>query len=143
VRTRIIGLVAVAAVACSTVVVAFASSGARGLPSYTTGYQTWSKLNRKPIKGGSSAHAGTKNVYASRKRVRSRFPNGTVVVKSIARPGDRPGTPSQVAVMRKLSGTWRYVEYELSSGRYRVLAQGALCQSCHAQARASDYVFTR
>ncbi len=142
-RTRIIVLVAVAAVACSTVVVALASSSAKGLPSYTNGYQTWPKLNRKPIKGGSSAHSGTKNVYASRKRVRSRFPNGTVVVKSIAKPGDRPGMPSQVAVMRKLRGKWRYVEYELSGGRYGVLAQGALCQSCHSQARASDYVFTK
>ena len=51
--------------------------------------------------------------------------------------------PAQVAVMRKLNGKWRFVEYELSGARYTVLAQGQLCQSCHARARANDYVFTR
>jgi hypothetical protein len=47
--------------------------------------------------------------------------------------------------MRKVKGRWRYVEYERSSARarYTVLAQGQLCSSCHAQARATDYVFTR
>lgn len=142
-RARIVALVGVAAVACSCVVVAVASTSAAGLPAYTDGYQKWPKLNRKPITGGSTAHAGTKNVYASRKRVRAKFPNGTVVVKSIARPGDKAGKPSQVAVMRKLAGKWKYVEYELSSGAYGVLAQGALCQSCHSQAKATDYVFTK
>ncbi len=140
---RILALVVVAAVASSAVVVAVASTSAKGLPAYTNGYQTWPKLNRKPVKGGSAAHSGVKNVYASKKRVRSRFPDGTVVVKAIAKPGDRAGMPSQVAVMRKLNGKWRYVEYELSGARYGVLAQGALCQSCHMQAKATDYVFTK
>lgn len=142
-RRRILALVGVAAVASSAVVVAIASTSATGLPTYTNGYQAWTKLNKRPVKGGSSAHSGVKNVYASKRRAGSRFPNGTVVVKSIARPGDRPRLPTQVAVMRKLNGTWRYVEYELSGARYRVLARGALCQSCHAQTKASDYVFTK
>lgn len=142
-RTRIVALVTVAAVACSAVVVAVASTSANGLPAYTNGYEKWPKLNRKPIKGGSPAHSGVKNVYASKKRMRSKFPNGTVVVKSIARSGDRSSRPSQVAVMRKLNGKWRYVEYELSGGRYGVLAQGALCSGCHMQAKSTDYVFTK
>jgi hypothetical protein len=143
-RRRILALVAVIAVASSAVVVAVASTSAGGLPSYTNGYQAWPKLNRKPITGGSTAHSGVKNVYASRKRVGSKFPNGTVVVKTIARPGDRPSLPTQVAVMRKLKGTWRYVEYERSGSRYTPLdLPQSLCSGCHAQARASDYVFTK
>jgi hypothetical protein len=45
--------------------------------------------------------------------------------------------------MRKVGGAWRYVEYQLAGSRYTVLAQGALCQDCHAAARANDYVFTK
>jgi hypothetical protein len=142
-RRRVLAFVAVIALAASAVVVAVASTSANGLPRYTNGYQSWPKLNKKPIKGGSTAHTGVKNVYANKKRVGSKFPNGTVVVKSIVKPGDKPSTPTQVAVMRKLNGKWQYVEYELSGSRYGVLAQGALCQSCHAQAKATDYVFTK
>ena len=142
-RRRILALVAAAAVGCSVVVVALASTGANGLPAYTNGYQSWPRLNEKPIRGGSPAHSGVKNVYASKRRVGVKFPNGTVVVKAIARPGDKPARPGQVAVMRKLAGKWSYVEYELTGRSYGVLAQGALCQSCHSQARAADYVFTK
>ena len=82
-------------------------------------------------------------MYASKRKVGSRYPNGTVVVKSVAQPGDRAALPSQVAVMRKTAGKWRYVEYGLSGSRYSVIGQGSFCQSCHAQARANDYVFTK
>lgn len=142
-RFRLAALAAGAALSASAAVVAFASATANGLPAYTNGYSTWPKLNRKPVKGGSPAHSGTKNVYASRRKVGKAFPNGTVIVKSIAQPGDRPARPSQVAVMRKVAGRWRFVEYQLSGARYTVLAQGQLCLSCHVRARASDYVFTK
>jgi len=48
-------------------------------------------------------------------------------------------------VMRKLTGRWQFVEYSRSTKaeRYTVLARGQLCQSCHQQAKASDYVFTK
>jgi hypothetical protein len=124
-------------------VVAAASTSANGLPSYTNGYTTWKKLNKRPVTGGSSAHSGVKNIYASKPRgARQRFPNGTVIVKSIAEPGAK-SPPGQVAVMRKVRGVWRWVEYSLSAGRYSVLAHGQLCVSCHMQARSSDWVFTR
>lgn len=146
VRTKVIALVALIAFASSVVVVASARTTANGLPSYTNGWQSWPKINRKPFTSTgplSSAHAGVKNVYASRKKVRGKYPNGTVVVKTIVKPGTR--FVGQFAVMRKVQGRWRYIEYERSSarGRYTVLAQGDLCSSCHAQARASDYVFTK
>jgi hypothetical protein len=125
------------------VVVASAETSANGLPSYTNGYLGWQKLNRRPITGGSAAHSGTKNVYVSKRKAGRRYPNGAVIVKTIARPGDRKARPSQVAVMRRVDGRWRFVEYELSGSRYTVLAQGQLCVSCHMQAKSSDYVFTK
>ena len=132
-----------AALSSVAVVVASAKTAANGLPSYTEGYLGWQKLNRRPISGGSAAHSGTKNVYASKRKVGRRYPNGAVIVKTIARAGDRKARPGQVAVMRKVDGRWRFVEYELSGSRYTVLAQGQLCVSCHMQAKSSDYVFTK
>jgi hypothetical protein len=145
-RARVVAVVAVVALLASAAVVAVASTQANGLPAYTNGYQKWPKLNRKPTRGtplGRAAHDGVKNVYASKRKVGSKYPNGTVIVKSIARPGDRPARPSQVAVMRKVKGRWQFVEYQLSGTRYTVLAKGQLCVSCHVQARANDYVFTK
>jgi hypothetical protein len=134
----VVGLATVAALS----VVAAAQTTKNGLPAYTDGYASWTKLNRKPVtKPG--AHNGVKNVYASRARAANkRFPNGTVIVKSIAEPGAK-GLAKQVAVMRKVRGTWQWVEYELSGSRYGVLARGSLCSSCHMQARANDWVFTK
>ena len=145
-RWRIVAIVVVAALAASAVVVAVASTSAAGLPAYTNGYQKWPKVNKKPFKSTgplSSAHQGVKNVYASKRKVGARYPNGTVIVKAIAKAGDKPSLPGDVAVMRKVNGRWRYVEYRLSGSRYAVLAQGRFCQNCHAQARANDYVFTK
>jgi hypothetical protein len=146
VRTRVLLLVALAAFSSAVAVVASARTTANGLPAYTNGWQSWPKINRKPFTSTgplSSAHTGVKNVYASKKKVRGKYPTGTVVVKTIVKPGTR--FVGQLAVMRKVQGRWRYIEYERSSarGRYTVLAQGDLCASCHAQARASDYVFTK
>jgi len=145
VRLRILAIVAVVAMTAAVAVVAVASTSANGLPSYTNGYAKWPRINKKPFTrcGPPCAHSGVKNVYASKKKVGKKYPNGTVIVKSIRRSGDKPALPGQVAVMRKSSGKWRYVEYQLSGSRYSVLAQGQLCQSCHMQARANDYVFTK
>ena len=145
VRLRILAVVGVVSLAAAVGVVAVASSSAKGLPSYTNGYAKWPRINEKPFTSTgplSSAHQGVKNVYLSKRKVGRRYPNGTVIVKTI-QPAGRRGPPSQVAVMRKLDGTWRYVEYELTGARYGILAQGRLCQSCHMAARANDYVFTR
>jgi hypothetical protein len=66
-----------------------------------------------------------------------------VIVKTIVEPGTR--FVGQFAVMRKVSGRWRFVEYHRSSprARYTVLAQGQLCVDCHVMARRTDYVFTQ
>jgi Cytochrome P460 len=142
---RILAVVAVAATASALAVVALASSSANGLPAYTNGYATWQRINAKPFTrcGPPCAHSGIKNVYASRRKAGSRYPNGTVVVKTIVHAGDRSSLPSQVAVMRKVNGRWRFVEFVLAGGHYSVLGEGEFCQSCHAQARANDFVFTK
>ena len=144
-RIRILAIVGAAALAASVAVVALASSSANGLPSYTNGYAKWPRINRKPFTSTGplpSAHAGVKNVYASKPKVGKRYPNGTVIVKTIQR-GPK-GMPHQVAVMRKRDGKWRYDEYELSGSTYRNLGfSQSLCQGCHQQARANDYVFTK
>ena len=144
VRWKVVAAVIAVAVAVAGAVVALASTTAAGLPAYTTGYQKWPKINKKPFTkcGPPCAHSGVKNVYASKKKVGSKYPNGTVIVKSIAQP-DQQGLPGQVAVMRKVAGRWRFVEYQLSGARYTVLGQGQLCTSCHVQAKANDYVFTK
>jgi hypothetical protein len=146
VRAKLVFLVLAAAVAASIVVVATAQTTPSGLPAYTNGWQKWPKINRKPFRSTgplSSAHSGLKNVYASRRKVGSKYPNGTVIVKTIVKPGT--SFVGQFAIMRKLKGRWQYVEYERSSrsSRYTVLARGQLCQDCHAAARANDYVFTK
>ena len=144
VRRRIFTVVGIVAVAASAVVVAVASTTATSLPAYTDGYQKWPKINKKPFTkcGPPCAHGGIKNVYASKRKVGSKYPNGTVVVKSIAQAGQK-GMPSQVAVMRKVAGRWKYIEYQLSGARYSVIGQGQFCAACHAQAKANDYVFTK
>ena len=140
---KIFAIVAAAALAAAIVVVAAAQTQANGLPSYTNGYLGWTKLNAKPVRGGSPAHSGVKNVYASKRKVRSKYPNGTVIVKTIVQPGTK--YIGQVAVMRKVNGRWRFVEYSRPSrtARYTVLAQGQLCVSCHMQVKSRDYVFTK
>ena len=143
---RIIAIVVVVATASAVAVVALASTSAAGLPSYTNGYAKWPRINKTPFtsKGPlSSAHVGVKNVYANKRKVGRKYPNGTVIVKTIVKPGTK--YVSQFAVMRKVDGRWRFVEYERSSPRapYTVLAQGQLCVDCHMAVRANDYVFTK
>lgn len=141
-RARIAALVMALGLLAATAVVANASTTGNGLPRYTDGYAKWQRLNRKPITTP-GAHNGVKQVYASKPRgAGKRFPNGTVIVKAIRTPG-QGGLPGEVAVMRKVAGRWQWVEYTLSGGSYGVLAKGALCSSCHMQAQANDWVFTK
>jgi hypothetical protein len=141
-RPTVAALAVALSLAGAVSVVAVAAPAKDGLPAYTDGYAGWQKLNRRPITAP-GAHNGVKHVYASKPRGANRlFPNGTVIVKSIAAPGAK-GRPKQVAVMRKVRGRWQWVEYELAGSRYGVLARGSLCSSCHMQARANDWVFTK
>jgi hypothetical protein len=122
-----------------------------GIPSYVRGYKRWQKLNRRPVRGGSSAHVGTKNVYVS-KRLRAgqkRYPVGTIIVKEAVDPGGR--FVSLIAVSRKIRGfnrrhnDWQMIEWsrDSASARFSEVARGQICYSCHIGARSRDYVWTK
>lgn len=119
-----------------------------GLPAYVTGYAAWQKVNARPITGGSSAHQGTKNVYASKRKTGARYPLGAIVLKAAKPPGKR--WLSLVATMRRVRGTanggWRWEEFTRSSPTARFTKVGfpeSGCAACHFAARSNDYVFTR
>ena len=119
-----------------------------GLPSYVEGYAKWPRLNARPIVGGSPAHFGTKNVYASKRKTGVRYPVGTIVVKTATPPGKR--WLSLVAAMRKIQGTanggWRWEEFTRTGPARRfskVSFPESGCAACHSQAKRNDYVFTR
>jgi len=141
-------LIVVVSVALLAAGVAGAQARKDGLPAYVTGYTGWAKVNKAPIRGGSSAHQGVKNVYASRKKVGRRYPVGTIVVKTASPPGKR--WLSLVATMRRIKGNanggWRWEEFTRSSPTARFAKVGfpeSGCAACHMQAKANDYVFTR
>jgi len=141
-------LLAVTVVALLATGVAGAQARKDGLPSYVTGYSAWTKVNKSPIRGGSSAHQGVKNVYASKRKVGRRYPTGTIVVKTASPPGKR--WLSLVATMRRVkasaNGGWRWEEFTRSSPTARFAKVGfpeSGCAACHMQARTNDYVFTR
>lgn len=140
------------AAAALLALVAAATAGAQarqdGLPAYVTGYAKWTKLNAMPIRGGSAAHQGVKNVYASRRKAGGRFPVGTIIVKTATPAGKQ--WSSLVATMRRVRGSanggWRWEEFTRTSPseRFRKVAfPESGCAACHAQARTNDYVFTR
>jgi Cytochrome P460 len=125
-----------------------ARTAANGIPAYVDGYAKWPRLNRVPIRGGSSAHQGTKNVYVSKRKTGARYPVGTIVVKTATPPGKK--WLSLVATMRKVKGTanggWRWEEFTRFSSAERFAKVGfpeSGCAACHAQAKKNDYVVTR
>jgi hypothetical protein len=149
---RVSAIAAAAAALVVGVTLAQARSGATplpGLPKHTSGYKTWIKINKAPIRGGSAARQGTKNVYTSKRKTGARYPFGTVIVKEAFKSGQK--APYLIAVMRKVRGAsprnndWIMVEYTRpgATGRFSELARGQICYGCHVGAKANDYVFTR
>ena len=144
------------------------ADGAAGLPESTLGYSDWAKLNSEPIPPkASDPHLGDKDVFirvgprgsdraAARRAAdavdagESPYPPGTVIVKAAIRP-DRDFV-GLIAVMRKAQegllptqGDWDFVQYtrESQDDDFEVIASDAVCASCHQNASATDYVFTR
>jgi Cytochrome P460 len=122
-----------------------------GVPAYIAGYKRWQKLNRKPVRGGSSAHGGTKNVYVSKplRPGQKRYPVGTIIVKEAVNPGE--SFVHLIAVSRKIKGfnprhnDWQMIEWtrDSASARFSEVARGQVCYSCHVGARSRDYVWTK
>lgn len=128
---------------------AFGSGALPGIPAQYQGYRSWTKINAKPIRGGSPAHSAIKTIYTSKRKAGARFPNGTIIVKE-GRDANR-GFVSLIAVMRKVKGAdpahgdWRYVEYTRSSAseRFAEIARDGVCWGCHVGAKKTDWVFTQ
>lgn len=129
---------------------------APGLPQDLAGFMGWLKLNSAPIPPSPAApHGDQKNVYVNQTRADITagasqtfpYPDGSIVVKEGSRGGDRAAI---VAVMRKIAGIdpehgdWEYIEYSRSStdAPYTLLAEGAVCWTCHVNAQSTDWVYT-
>ena len=149
-RASVLLLAVATLVAVASLAQARSSKPLPGLPAYTDGYRTWTKINRKPIPPrASDPHHSVKNVYASKAKRGGRYPYGTVIVKE----GKGPGTKwvRLMAVMRKVQGAsprnndWQMREWTRSSpsGRFSEIASGQVCYSCHVGAKKNDYVFTK
>ena len=120
-----------------------------GLPAWTAGYRTWTKLTRSPLPPRDpDPHLGTKTVYASKPARGGRFPAGTMIVKEAFRPGkDFIGL---IATMRKQKNAdpdhndWVFVEWTRDSKAepFGELARDDVCWTCHMDAADRDYVFT-
>jgi hypothetical protein len=149
---RLLALTAVSVVVVSASALAQAgtSKPLPGLPAWTDGYRTWTKINRRPIPPrANDPHHSVKNVYASKAKRGARYPLGTVIVKEGLQPQKK--WVRLMAVMRKVRGAsprnndWVMREWTRSSpgGRFTETASGTVCYSCHVGAKRNDYVFTK
>jgi hypothetical protein len=126
------------------------AAGLPATPKVFQPYRGWHKVNAKPIRPtATTAHPGIKNVYASKRAAKGRYPDGTILVKEGFPPGKK--FVSLIATMRKIRGVdpqdgdWKYVEYTRSSAgaRFTEIARDASCWGCHVLARKTDWVFTQ
>ena len=122
-------------------------AGLPGIPAQFQPYKQWHRVNAKPIRGGSPAHPGTKNVFASKRAVKGKYPNGSIVVKEGIDPS---GFVSLIATMRKMKGSdpahgdWKFIEYTRSSrtAKFTEIARDGTCWGCHSIAKKTDWVYT-
>jgi Cytochrome P460 len=161
-RAALVGLLALGALSVAGFTFESGTSGAvdspsavaqklPGIPSYVRGYKRWQKLNRNPVRRGSPAHGGTKNVYVSKplRRGQKRYAVGTIIVKEAINPGE--SFVHLIAVSRKIKGfnprhnDWQMIEWsrDSASARFSEVARGQVCYGCHVGARARDYVWTK
>lgn len=129
-----------------------ASSPDDGLPAEIRAYTNWLKLNPAPLppRAGAPHGSGVKNVHVSvAPDASGQYADGALVVKEgLTASGD---FVELVAVMHKRKGAdpehgdWIYDEYIRSRADepFRLAFKGAVCWGCHAQAKATDWVFTR
>lgn len=126
-----------------------------GLPESTAGFESWVRLNARPIPPDPGApHGDVKNVHVDLTRARidglaegAPYPDGTRILKAGSR-GDDP--LAIIAYMEKRAGSdpehgdWIFTEWSRSStdDTYTVLARDASCWGCHAGASDTDWVFT-
>ena len=126
------------------------AAGLPGIPRIFQAYRTWHKVNANPIRPtATTAHPGIKNVFASKRKVKGRYPYGTILVKE-GYPGGKKFL-NLIATMRRIRGVdpkhgdWKYIEYTRSTPneRFTEIARDGVCWGCHVLAKKTDWVFTQ
>ena len=118
-------------------------AGLSGLPKNIAGFEKWTQVAQNLDTGG--PHAGeNKIVFASSKAAKvwkgkNPLPVGSLIVKTAG----SLAKPSFVAIMTKTSKGWDYAEYTATNGKYSLIGSGAFCSTCHQNAKANDYLFSR
>jgi len=137
------------------------ASAQTGTPAGIENYQQWTKMNATALTDPSNPRAGPKNTYINLSpealreligpggRVPRPFPDGTIVVRESL---DAAGVVRVLFVQRKDSAAsrtkgWVFNGYTRGGADqpFQPLAipdPVVRCLDCHAQVRASDYVFT-
>ena len=147
---------AAAAVAAANPLPALAGEPEVALPR---DYRTWTHVRSMVVTDPDEGMYGFHNVYANPAAVKVlrsgkepvSYPDGATFVVSIFEVKQEKGTVVagekqrdvvQVKDSRaKATGGWRYATFDPSGKRRAVDAAG--CAACHAQAAATDMVFTR
>ena len=119
------------------------AAGLNGLPKNIAGFEKWKVVAQNLDTGG--PHAGeNKIVFASSLAAKlwqgkNPLPVGSLIVKTAG----SLASPSFVAIMTKTSKGWNYAEYTPTNGKYSLIGSGAFCSTCHQNAKANDYLFSR
>lgn len=153
--------VPVAAVLAVAVAVALPVRGGAGEPEVALpkDFRNWTHVRSMVVTDPDEGMHGFHNVYANPAAVKVlrtgkspvSYPDGATFVVSIFEVRQEKGTVVAGAKQRdvvqvkdsraKATGGWRYATFEPSGKRRAVDAAG--CAACHAQAAATDMVFTR
>ncbi len=122
-------------------------------------YRSWTHVRSMVVTDPEHGMYGFQDVYANKlaletfraKTPGKPFKDGAVIIASIHEVVTqdvmvKPGAQRRIAVkvkdhMATATGGWRYAVYDPAGKPVRI--DTANCQSCHAQAKDTDYVFAR
>lgn len=132
-----------------------------GLPEDISGYNRWTRINKKIIKPRSAdPHRGFKRVYINRQKEELidlnndlifPYSSGTIVVKEVRVTRKKGSKITLVSIMRKIPGNettggWDFIEYTRSSADDSFIPiqfPKESCYACHQGASDSDSVWTK
>ena len=143
-------------------VTALSQSLPAGLPEDISGYNNWTKINKKTIRPRfNDPHRGYKKVYVNQetsilrdsktKKLLFPYPEGTIIVKAVRITPKANSNITLISIMRKKSGNettggWDFIEYTMSSSDNSFIPinfSKESCYACHQGASNSDSVWTK
>lgn len=102
-------------------------------------WSEWARITDKVVIRKERSRAFT--LHHNGKGGGGQYPDGTILVKGEHElRGSAKGALLQLSVMRKVAGAWSYESFSPSGKRNRVDAD--ICQMCHIQRQAHDFVFS-